>query len=159
MTLTGLVAGRQVPDVLFRRPLGWRTLCAAPRGTGERKPIEVYRTKSQNQGPRLSPDGRIMTYTSNPSGRTEVYAIPFDPNATAGAPPPPDHGRSRITAATAWCSGGRTARSCITSGPIAQLWWCRSTAAHSHVRQASGAVPAYGRDRAWHRPRHCQCQS
>jgi Tol biopolymer transport system component len=56
-------------------------------GTGERKPIEVYRNKSQNQGPRLSPDSRIMTYTSNVSGRTEVYAIPFDPAAAPGTAP------------------------------------------------------------------------
>jgi Tol biopolymer transport system component len=54
--------------------------------TGERKPIEVFRNKSQNQGPRLSPDSRIMTYTSNASGRPEVYAIPFDPAATGAAP-------------------------------------------------------------------------
>jgi Tol biopolymer transport system component len=56
-------------------------------GTGERKPIEVFRSKAQNQGPRLSPDSRIMTYTSNVSGRTEVYAIPFDAAATPGAAP------------------------------------------------------------------------
>jgi len=56
-------------------------------GTGERKPIEVYRNTSQNQGPRLSPDSRVMTYTSNASGRTEVYAIPFDPSAAPGTAP------------------------------------------------------------------------
>jgi Tol biopolymer transport system component len=56
-------------------------------GTGERKPIEAFRSKSQNQGPRLSPDSRIMTYTSNVSGQTEVYGIPFDPAATPGAAP------------------------------------------------------------------------
>ena len=55
--------------------------------TGERKSIEVFRSKSQNQGPRLSPDARFMTFTSNVSGRFEVYAIPFDPAATAGAAP------------------------------------------------------------------------
>ncbi len=56
-------------------------------GTGERKPIEVYRNKSQNQGPRLSPDSKVLTYTANASGRTEVYAIPFDPAAAPGAAP------------------------------------------------------------------------
>ena len=72
----------------FSADLSGGGLYALPlAGTGERKPIEVYRNKSQNQGPRLSPDGRLMTYTSNASGRTEVYAIPFDPNVTAGAPP------------------------------------------------------------------------
>jgi Tol biopolymer transport system component len=56
-------------------------------GTGERKPLEVFRNKSQNQGPRLSPDSRIMTYTSNATGRLEVYAVPFDPAAAPGAAP------------------------------------------------------------------------
>jgi Tol biopolymer transport system component len=56
-------------------------------GGGERKPVEVLRSKSQNQGPRLSPDARFMTYTSNVTGRTEVFAIPFDPAATSGATP------------------------------------------------------------------------
>ena len=54
-------------------------------GTGERKPIEVMRSKFQLQGPRLSPDSRAMAFTSNQSGRTEVYAAPFDPTAAPGA--------------------------------------------------------------------------
>jgi Tol biopolymer transport system component len=56
-------------------------------GGAERKPVEVLRNKSQNQGPRLSPDSRFMTYTSNVTGRTEVFAIPFDPAAPSGATP------------------------------------------------------------------------
>jgi Tol biopolymer transport system component len=54
---------------------------------GERKPIEVLRSKSQLQGPRLSPDNRFMTFTSNEAERFEVYAIRFDPAATAPATP------------------------------------------------------------------------
>src|SRR5262245_15181110 len=72
----------------FSADLSGGGLYALPlAGSGERKPIEVYRNKSQNQGPRLSPDSRLMTYTSNASGRTEVYAIPFDPAAAAGTAP------------------------------------------------------------------------
>ena len=39
-----------------------------------------------------------MTYTSNASGRTEVYAIPFDPAATPGTHQPRARGRSPIRA-------------------------------------------------------------
>jgi Tol biopolymer transport system component len=53
---------------------------------GERKPIEVFRSKSQLQGPRLSPDNRFLSYVSNESGRNEVYVRPFDPAAPAAAP-------------------------------------------------------------------------
>jgi Tol biopolymer transport system component len=71
----------------FSTDLSGGGLYAVPlAGTGERKPIEVFRNKSQNQGPRLSPDSRIMTYTSNASGRFEVYAIPFDPAASSATP-------------------------------------------------------------------------
>jgi Tol biopolymer transport system component len=72
----------------FSTDLSGGGLYALPlAGTGERTPIEVFRNKSQNQGPRLSPDSRIMTYVSNASGRLEVYAIPFDPAATPGSAP------------------------------------------------------------------------
>src|SRR4030095_12165369 len=51
--------------------------------TGERKPIEIFRSKSQLTGPRLSPDDRFISYVSNESGRTELYVRQFNP---AGAP-------------------------------------------------------------------------
>jgi Tol biopolymer transport system component len=53
---------------------------------GQRKPIEVLRTKWQMQGPRLSPDSKLLSYTSNASGRFEVYVIPFDAAAAGAAP-------------------------------------------------------------------------
>jgi len=72
----------------FSTDLSGGGLYALPVETqGERKPIEVVRSKSQMQGPRLSPDSRFMSYTSNPSGRFEVYVIPFDPAAAAGSAP------------------------------------------------------------------------
>jgi len=53
--------------------------------TGERKPIEIFRSKFQAQGPRMSPDGRFVSFVSNSSGRNEVYVVPFDPAATPGS--------------------------------------------------------------------------
>ena len=58
---------------------------ALPLAAGERTPIEVFRDKWQNQGPRLSPDNRFMSFSSNVSGRTEIYVVPFDPKAPAPA--------------------------------------------------------------------------
>ena len=72
----------------FSTDLSGGGLYALPlNAQGERKPIEVLRNKSQLQGPRLSPDNRFMTFTSNEAGRVEVYAIRFDPSATSPATP------------------------------------------------------------------------
>jgi Tol biopolymer transport system component len=56
----------------------------ATDAAGERKPIEIFRSQSQLQGPRLSPDSRYVVYVSNQSGRNEVYVRPF-PQAGAQA--------------------------------------------------------------------------
>jgi Tol biopolymer transport system component len=56
-------------------------------GSGERNPIEIYRSKSQVTGPRLSPDSRFVAYITNESGRNELYVLPFRPAAAPGAPP------------------------------------------------------------------------
>jgi len=70
----------------FSTDLGGGALFVLPTsGTGERKPIEVLRNKFQLQGPRLSPDSRVMSFVSNLSGRNEVYVVPFDPAAAPGA--------------------------------------------------------------------------
>lgn len=72
----------------FSTDLSGGGLYAVPvNAEGERKAIEVSRTKFQMQGPRLSPDSRLMAYTSNASGRFEVYVLPFDPKAAAGTAP------------------------------------------------------------------------
>jgi len=72
----------------FSTDLSGGALFALPlNAAGERKPIEAFRSKSQLQGPRLSPDSRFMAYVSNESGRNEVYVRPFDPAAPAGAAP------------------------------------------------------------------------
>ena len=69
--------------------LGGGILFALPvNPTSERKPIEAYRSPKQVQGMRLSPDDRFLSYSSNESGKTEMYIRPFDPaggsNAAAG---------------------------------------------------------------------------
>lgn len=112
-------------------------------GTGERKPIEVYRTKSQNQGPRLSPDSRIMTYTSNVSGRTEVYAIPFDPAAAPGAAPAAgpwqisDQGGGGMVF---WRKDGK------------ELYYLAADRAVMVVTVSGGAAPTFGKPQVLFRP-------
>lgn len=44
---------------------------------GDRKPQAFLATQFDERNPRLSPDGRWLAYTSNESGRMEVYVQPF----------------------------------------------------------------------------------
>jgi len=51
---------------------------------GERKPFVVVQTPAnENQG-QFSPDGRWVAYTSNESGLSEIYVIPFPPSQGGG---------------------------------------------------------------------------
>ena len=40
---------------------------------GERKPVPILTNGDDDKHPRVSPDGRLLAYTSNESGREEVY--------------------------------------------------------------------------------------
>jgi len=72
----------------YTTDLGGGAIFALPlAGTGERKPIEIFRSKSQLTGPRLSPDARFVAYVSNETGRTELYIRPFSPTAAPGTAP------------------------------------------------------------------------
>jgi Tol biopolymer transport system component len=72
----------------YSTDLGGGAIFALPlSGTGERKPIEIFRSKFQLTGPRLSPDDRFVAYVSNETGRTELYVRPFSPTAAPGAAP------------------------------------------------------------------------
>ncbi len=72
----------------FSSDLGGGAIFALPlAGTGERKPIEIFRSKFQVTGPRLSPDDRFTVYISNESGKNELYVRPFNPTAAPGAAP------------------------------------------------------------------------
>ena len=128
----------------FSADLSGGGLYALPlAGGGERKPIEAFRNKSQNQGPRLSPDSRIMTYTSNVSGRTEVYAIPFDPAATPGAAPAAgpwqisDQGGSGMVF---WRKDGK------------ELYYLAADRAVMVVEVGAGATPKFGKPQVLFRP-------
>src|SRR5262245_9573863 len=73
----------------FSSDLGGGGIYALPlAGSGERKPIEMFRSKFQITGPRLSPDDRFTVYISNESGKNELYVRPFNPNAAPGAASP-----------------------------------------------------------------------
>jgi Tol biopolymer transport system component len=51
---------------------------------GERKPFVVVQTPAnENQG-QFSPDGHWVAYTSNESGLSEIYVIPFPPSPSGG---------------------------------------------------------------------------
>jgi Tol biopolymer transport system component len=68
----------------YSTDLGGGAIFALPlAGTGERKPIEIFRSKSQLTGPRLSPDDRFVAYVSNETGKTELYVRPFNPSAAS----------------------------------------------------------------------------
>ncbi len=69
----------------YATDLGGGAIYALPlAGTGERKPIEIFRSKFQLTGPRLSPDDRFVAYVSTETGKTELYVRPFDPAAAPG---------------------------------------------------------------------------
>src|SRR5262245_17413018 len=72
----------------FSSDLSGGGLYALPMaGTGERKPTEMFRSKFQNTGPRLSPDDRFVAYISNETGRNELYVRPSNLTGTSSAGP------------------------------------------------------------------------
>ena len=44
---------------------------------GDAKPVKLMTTAAYEDAPRLSPDGRILAYLSNESGRQEIIAVPY----------------------------------------------------------------------------------
>jgi Tol biopolymer transport system component len=122
---------------------GGRLYALPLAGTGERKPIEALSNKSQNQGPRLSPDSRIMTYTSNVSGRFEVYAIPFDPAAAPGTAPaagPWQLSDQGGTGMVFWRKDGK------------ELYYLAADRAVMVVEVGAGATPKFGKPQVLFRP-------
>lgn len=45
--------------------------------TGDRKPMPIVQTPSNETMPQVSPDGKWIAYTSNETGRPEIYVKPF----------------------------------------------------------------------------------
>ncbi|MBZ5584415.1 MAG: hypothetical protein LAQ30_19825, partial [Acidobacteriia bacterium] len=52
--------------------------------TGDRKPFVVVQTPGTDDQGQFSPDGHWLAYTSNESGQSEIYVIPFPPSAGGG---------------------------------------------------------------------------
>jgi Tol biopolymer transport system component len=51
---------------------------------GDRKPFVVVQTPATEDQGQFSPDGHWLAYTSNESGQSEIYVIPFPPSARGG---------------------------------------------------------------------------
>src|SRR5205807_9483214 len=45
---------------------------------GDRKPFRFFDSGFEDRGPRFAPDGKWMAYSSNESGRFDVYVRAFD---------------------------------------------------------------------------------
>jgi eukaryotic-like serine/threonine-protein kinase len=45
--------------------------------TGEKKPVPILQTRADERNPQVSPDGRWIAYSSNETGRSEIYIRPF----------------------------------------------------------------------------------
>ena len=44
---------------------------------GDKKPIPILQTQADERNPQVSPDGKWIAYSSNETGRSEVYVRPF----------------------------------------------------------------------------------
>ncbi len=128
----------------FSTDLTGGALFALPiEASGERKPIEVLRNKSQLQGPRLAPDNRFMTYTSNESGKFEVYAVPFNPAASQGASSaagPTQISDQGGTGMVFWRRDGK------------ELYYLAADRAIMAVEVGAGPAPQFGKPRVLFRP-------
>lgn len=73
---------------LFTADLSGSAIYVLPLGDEkQRAPVEVVRSESRLARPRLSPDGRFMSYASEQSGKNELWVRPFDPSAAPGTSP------------------------------------------------------------------------
>jgi dipeptidyl aminopeptidase/acylaminoacyl peptidase len=45
--------------------------------TGDKKPVPVLQTRADERNPQVSPDGKWLAYSSNETGRSEIYVRPF----------------------------------------------------------------------------------
>jgi Tol biopolymer transport system component len=65
-------------------PKGKYELWVLPLG-GDKKPFPLLRTDFNERSGQFSPDGRWVAYSSDESGRDEIYVRPFLPNSSQGA--------------------------------------------------------------------------
>lgn len=103
----GDVWSRDVRFIVYQRfdPKG--TLSLLPL-FGDRQPLALLKSNFNEAHGRLSPDGRWLAYTSDESGRDEVYVQAFPTSGPSG--------RCR-RAAVRTQDGGGIARSCSISRP------------------------------------------
>jgi serine/threonine protein kinase len=62
---------------LAKDPTSGRDLCVLPMSGDERAPYPIVNTSFEEQNGQFSPNGRLIAYESNESGRFEVYIQPF----------------------------------------------------------------------------------
>jgi Tol biopolymer transport system component len=131
--------------------------------SGDRKPVPFLKTQFQEILPVLSPDGRFLAYTSNESGRAEVYVQSFPgPGgkwqiSTAGGSEP--HWRSdgkelyyrtpnqKVMAVEIRTAGGFTAgvpQALFSAGPLSPDGR-RQALSRGHPARARGDDPHDGR--------------
>jgi len=83
---------------------------------GEKQPAPYVQTKFGEFDGTFSPDGRWVAYTSDESGRREVYIQGF----------PERRGKWQVSAEGEFPpDGGRMGRNCIGSGRTVERWWRR----------------------------------
>jgi Tol biopolymer transport system component/predicted Ser/Thr protein kinase len=72
-----------------RRSDGKFDLWILPMGgsAADRKPLSFLRTEFSEFDGQFSPDGRWVAYTSNQSGKHEIYVLPFDASNPGSLPP------------------------------------------------------------------------
>ena len=70
--------GAGAASLMLVDPASRGNLWVLPR-TGDGKPYPFVATAAAESGARFSPDGRFVAYTSDDSGRDEVFVQPFPP--------------------------------------------------------------------------------
>jgi Tol biopolymer transport system component/predicted Ser/Thr protein kinase len=110
--------------------------------TGDRKPVPFLETQHGESQARFSPDGRWVAYTSNESGRSEVYVRPF---TAPGAAPTVD-GKWQVSRnggnTPAWRDDGREVifRS-LPGSPVAVDVTPTATTFHAGIPRPLFAIP------------------
>jgi hypothetical protein len=100
----------------------------SPTGDGG-TPRELQATAYDEGGARFSPDGRLVAFVSNESGRREVYVAAYHKDGTLGSPQKASQGAApsavRVNSlySTTPLGGAGTAASCSTGPRSKRSWW------------------------------------
>jgi Tol biopolymer transport system component len=110
---------------------GGRVYALRMDGSGDSAPVEILSSQYQLRGSSVSPDGRFLSYTSDRSGRNEVYVRPIDLDegvAEPAAQPSQVSVRGGDTIASAWRSDG------------SEIYYVAADGAVMAVRVATGST-------------------